>query len=561
MSSVGHEACHASFHQTSFKTAPWFQIPFGTSDNLEHALAEGFQMSQPKLGMSDISLPSAQENHTQHKLTFTSLPEDAMRRKIAETSLCSLYTGCKVTGRSSEVPPIVDYTNSQGSRKQIRGQFLVGADGKTGIVRKHFLESTAGIRQEAGHYTYEGVWIASNLKMTLPTPKTHPEFPLWQLGYTPEQVYDLFWPVGWHFCAPPGKPTAAGRFGPHADRTWRHEFRVYNEASGPIYSEEQLWEHLMPNITLDEDPGRGVAFGKTVEYPRDCIEILRCRPFKFVHKCVNRWFDKRTMLIGDAAHVFPPFAGQGVASGARDAHQLAWRLALLLQDEDKIDKRLSLLDAWALERRRSVDDAALMSKLSGFACNNRPAWWVFLLARIVKALEAAAPSLWHRYDTVAATERRGFSNVPGGFHLQPYNGGVRLAQIHMLSSRGGDPFLSDNLLRRHGTIFTLLVISDGDKEQLASLQGEAEAAINAASFARAVLSARSVVVYATTMPVDDKPDASTELFAPAPPARIKVRDSPTRLACLCLREGLPRVGVLPVGIEEGTPQIMALKEI
>jgi 2-polyprenyl-6-methoxyphenol hydroxylase-like FAD-dependent oxidoreductase len=445
-----------------------------------------------------------------------------MRRKIAETSLCSLYTGCRVTGRSSEVPPIVEYTDSQGSGKQIRGQFLVGADGKTGIVRKHFLEPTAGIRQEAGHYPYEGVWVASNLKMTLPTPETHPEFPLWQFGYTPEEVYDLFWPVGWHFCAPPGKPTATGRFGPHADRTWRHEFRVYNEASGPIYSEEMLWEDLMPHITLEKDPARGVTFGKPVEYPRDCIKILRCRPFKFVHKCVNRWFDKRTILIGDAAHVFPPFAGQGVASGARDAHQLAWRLALLLQDEDRIDKRLGLLEAWALERRRSVDDAALISKLSGFACNNQPAWWVFLLARIIKALERVAPSLWRRYDAIAATESRGFSNVPGGFYLPAYKGGVRLAQVHMLSSRGDEPFLSDNLLRSQCTIFTLLIISDGDKEQRVRLQGEAEAAIKAASFAPEVLSVKSVAVYAAMMPADDKRNVSTELFAPAPPAMIKV---------------------------------------
>jgi hypothetical protein len=49
------EAYHASFYQTSFKTAPWFQIPFGTSDNLQHALPEGFQMSQPRLGTSDLS--------------------------------------------------------------------------------------------------------------------------------------------------------------------------------------------------------------------------------------------------------------------------------------------------------------------------------------------------------------------------------------------------------------------------------------------------------------------------------------------------------------------------
>ena len=41
---------------------------------------------------------------------------------------------------------------------------------------------------------YDEVWVALNWQMRLPTPKTHPDFPLWRLGYTPEQVYDLIFP-------------------------------------------------------------------------------------------------------------------------------------------------------------------------------------------------------------------------------------------------------------------------------------------------------------------------------------------------------------------------------
>ena len=81
-------------------------------------------------------------------------------------------------------------------------------------------------------------------------------------------------------------------------------------------------------ITLSAD-ATGRHFGREITFPKDCIEILRCRPFKFTHKVVNRWFDNRTILIGDAAHVFPPFGGQGIACGIRDAEELSWRIAIL----------------------------------------------------------------------------------------------------------------------------------------------------------------------------------------------------------------------------------------
>lgn len=44
---------------------------------------------------------------------------------------------------------------------------------------------------------------------------------------------------------------------------------------------------------------------------------------------VNKWFAERTILIRDAAHIFPPFGGQGVACRVQDAVRLAWQLAIL----------------------------------------------------------------------------------------------------------------------------------------------------------------------------------------------------------------------------------------
>lgn len=442
--------------------------------------------------------------------------EHALRRRIECSKWCTLRTKCEVVSQLSDDPPTVEYTDETGSSRQIRGQFLIGADGKVGIVRKYFLEPTAGIRQEEGSYRYTGTWVAANLKITPPTPQTHPYFPLWEAGYTSEEVYDLFWPVGWHFCSPPGKATATGRFGPHKERLWRHEFRQedWNDSMNAV---ELLWEHITPMITRGWD-NHGRKLPGFVQFPRDCIEIIRCRPFRFVHKVVNKWFDKRTVLIGDAAHVFPPFAGQGIGSGVRDAHQLAWRLAVLLKDT-RASQTLSnrILEAWAVERRKSVDDAAFFSMLNGRLCNNEQPIWLLVVLRLV-TLMTFIPFLRTLSDPIALKEREGLTTVKGGCFLEHYNGGARLAQTFVQSFKQG-PLLSDCLFRPKESMMTLLIISTVGH---ARFHKDAQAAIEAAKISHTILSKDSIV-YFSPNPIDkpeadsiDKTKGQMEIFWPAP---------------------------------------------
>jgi hypothetical protein len=107
----------------------------------------------------------------------------------------------------------VSYTDLEGGPKKIRASWLGGADGKTGIIPKEFLEPLANIRQETGLSAYAGNWIAANLFIIMPTPESHPDLCFWNMNMTPEDVYELFWPRGWHFCGPPGKPRHVGDLG------------------------------------------------------------------------------------------------------------------------------------------------------------------------------------------------------------------------------------------------------------------------------------------------------------------------------------------------------------
>jgi 2-polyprenyl-6-methoxyphenol hydroxylase-like FAD-dependent oxidoreductase len=55
----------------------------------------------------------------------------------------------------------------------------------------------------------------------------------------------------------------------------------------------------------------------------------------------------RVFLAGDAAHVWPPTGGLGANTGIQDAHNLAWKLAMVLRgDADE-----GLLDSYEAERR------------------------------------------------------------------------------------------------------------------------------------------------------------------------------------------------------------------
>ena len=383
---------------------------------------------------------------------------------------------------------IVEYHHEKHTVKHVKCSYLVGADGKTGIVRKQFLEPTAGIKQEVGLFKYTETWVAANLKIHLPTPETHPEFPLWKLGFTPEDVYDLFWPSGWHFCSPPGKATACGRFGPIKDRFWRHEF-AEPDWDDSKDSETLLWEHLLPMLTRRVDANGRILQGGDVRFPRDCIEIRRCRPFTFCQKVVNKWFYKRTILIGDAAHVFPPFGGQGIACGIRDAHALAWRLAVLqLLPNPSHTLSDKLLQAWSLERRQGVDDSARLTMQNGMICNKAETWRFFFLRKAVTFASDIGllpkHSQWN-----AARERAGYKKTPGGFFLAEYGGGAKLAQVYVRSGTCSY-LLSDELLKHRESVMTLLIASDGCEK---ADEADAIALLQECNLSPVILSPKSLV--------------------------------------------------------------------
>jgi 3-(3-hydroxy-phenyl)propionate hydroxylase len=89
-------------------------------------------------------------------------------------------------------------------------------------------------------------------------------------------------------------------------------------------------------------------------------EIERAVVYTFHTRMAERWRRGRVLLAGDAAHVMPPFAGQGFSSGARDTANLAWKLDAVLRGAQD-----ALLDTYERERRPHVDAMQRTANLMG----------------------------------------------------------------------------------------------------------------------------------------------------------------------------------------------------
>ncbi|KAI8711251.1 3-(3-hydroxy-phenyl)propionate/3-hydroxycinnamic acid hydroxylase [Fusarium sp. LHS14.1] len=434
------------FHQNIFTSKPFASIEHDR-DWLEQALPPAFVLLQPEL-------------------------EKELRRSIQTSEYAELRLNCTVTGiREVDHGVYATYQREDGETMEIQGKHLVGADGKRGYVRKGYLEAR-GIQQLPGLYKYEATWIAANLRITLPTPTSHPSFPLWKLGYQPEQLWDIFWPGGFHFCTHSTMPIATGRFGPRQQKYWRFEYELPLNYM-PHDLEEHLKDQMAAHITI---PGhlfshKGMKLDEPVSFPWDCVEVLRCAPANFSQKVVNRWFHGSVSLIGDAAHVFPPFGAQGIASGIRDALGLSWRLALLCDPHSCFstpEHRDILLEGWSRERRKGVDISSIQTARSGNILLSKSGCLVGFLKIFCGVLDLL-PSVRDRMLRLNFDESDGHRGVDGGFFLEKEGGGFKTAQV-CLKTTSGLTQLSDEVFWGRSGVLTLLLLRHPDEEEAVGIK-------------------------------------------------------------------------------------------
>jgi len=92
-------------------------------------------------------------------------------------------------------------------------------------------------------------------------------------------------------------------------------------------------------------------------------ELWRQSSYRFHALVAERWREGHVFLAGDAAHMQPPFLGQGMCQGVRDVVNLAWKLSAVLNGSVKAEAAEKLLDSYGEERKAHVRE--LTSRIKG----------------------------------------------------------------------------------------------------------------------------------------------------------------------------------------------------
>jgi 3-(3-hydroxy-phenyl)propionate hydroxylase len=103
-------------------------------------------------------------------------------------------------------------------------------------------------------------------------------------------------------------------------------------------------------------------------------ELWRQASYRFHALVARDWRRGRVFLAGDAAHMQPPFLGQGMCQGIRDVANLAWKLGSVLRGEVTGPAAAALLDSYGAERKAHVRE--LTSRIKGIGaviCERDPA--------------------------------------------------------------------------------------------------------------------------------------------------------------------------------------------
>ncbi|MFD6358113.1 bifunctional 3-(3-hydroxy-phenyl)propionate/3-hydroxycinnamic acid hydroxylase MhpA [Nocardia tengchongensis] len=243
--------------------------------------------------------------------------EALLRANLEHHRSVTVRGNVEVTAVADETDCVrIDYTDRvTGSAGTVRARYLLGCDGANSLIR-------AAIGAHMQDMRFEQRWLVVDVATTA-------ELDQWE---------------GVHQVCDPERAATYMRIGKTRHR-W--EFRLRPGETADDYPDVSRLHPLIRPWTADT--------------PVEELDVVRVAEYTFRAQAADRWQRGRVFILGDAAHLTPPFIGQGLCAGLRDAANLTWKLAAVLAGNLPAD----LLDTYEAERKPHARSMIRLAKLIG----------------------------------------------------------------------------------------------------------------------------------------------------------------------------------------------------
>ena len=219
--------------------------------------------------------------------------ERILRDALDQHDTVHVMYGHAVTSVDESDKGVTVLAEADGSEKRFHARYLLACDGGRSVVRKE-------LAIELEDLGFDEPWIVVDALVDGPV-----KMP--DLKGTPDGVdmQEVMFIIG-----DPKRPTSVI---PGVGRHRRWEFMLLPEETADDFAAPETVRALLAPWLDDQN-----------------FQLIRCAVYRFHALLAKQWNTKRVFLLGDAAHQTPPFYGQGLCHGIRDAANLAWKLNLVL---------------------------------------------------------------------------------------------------------------------------------------------------------------------------------------------------------------------------------------
>jgi 3-(3-hydroxy-phenyl)propionate hydroxylase len=245
--------------------------------------------------------------------------EVLLRQAMQAEALATLQEGVELVGIAADPADsgvTVQLRDPDGTVRAVHAQAVLGCDGANSAVRGMVGACLEDLR-------FEERWLVIDVHSPAPLDT---------------------WPGVYQVC----DPARAATYMQVGPGRYRWEFRLHDGET--------------PESVL-ADPGLEALVRPWLgELPFGQLEVIRQAEYTFKARIVDSWRQGRVFLLGDAAHLTPPFIGQGLCAGLRDAANLTWKLAAVLEGR----AAESLLDSYQTERAPHARALVLKARTVGW---------------------------------------------------------------------------------------------------------------------------------------------------------------------------------------------------